>query len=236
MTDSSENKEIINYLPHHGVIKPNKPGKIRVVFDAGAKCNGTSLNENLLKGPDYLRKLIGILIKFRREKYAIMGDIKEMYHQIFVSLKDRDALRFVWRKFPSDHIDDYRMIVHIFGKIDSPCIANWAIKKTAKDEIDNFSMRAILAILEHFYMDDYLDSFSSQSETIKICKEICEILKKGGFHLGKFVSNDKEILKALPQEDLSTNCQSVNLDLDNIPLERALGILWDPDNDIFKMS
>ena len=45
----NENNEIVNYIPHHGVKNVNKPGKIRVVFDAGAKCINTSLNENLLK-------------------------------------------------------------------------------------------------------------------------------------------------------------------------------------------
>ena len=71
---------------------------------------------------DYLSKIISILISFREEKFAVMGDIKEMYHQIFVSPKDRDALRFVWRKFSTDPIEDYRMSVHIFGKVDSPCV------------------------------------------------------------------------------------------------------------------
>ena len=66
-------------------------------------------------------------------------------------------------------------------------------------------------------MDDFLDSFSSQTEAINICKEIYEILKNGGFHLTKFLSNDREILKSLPQDDLSANCQSFNLDLDKIP-------------------
>jgi hypothetical protein len=36
------------YIPHHGVLNPNKPGKVRVVFDAAATCNGASLNNNLL--------------------------------------------------------------------------------------------------------------------------------------------------------------------------------------------
>ena len=53
-----------------------------------------------------------------------MGDIKEMSHQIFLSLKDRDALCFIWHKFSTDPIDDYRMSVHILDEIDSPCIAN----------------------------------------------------------------------------------------------------------------
>ena len=127
----NENNLLVNYIPHHGVKNVNKPGKIRVVFDAGAKCNNTSLNENLLKEPIYLSKLINILIKFRKEKFAVTGDIKEMYHQIFVSPKNQDALRFVWRKFSTDPIEDYRMNVHIFGKIDSSCIANWVVKKNS---------------------------------------------------------------------------------------------------------
>ena len=74
----NENNEIVNYIPNHEVKNVNKPGKVRVVFDAGAKSNSTSLNQNLLKGPGYLSKLISILIKFRKEKFAVMGDIKEI--------------------------------------------------------------------------------------------------------------------------------------------------------------
>ena len=44
-----------------------------------------------------------------------MGGIKERYHQIFVSPKDQDALCFVWRKFSTDPIEDYRMSLHICG-------------------------------------------------------------------------------------------------------------------------
>ena len=31
-----------NYIPHHGVMKVNKPGTARVVFDASAKCDNIS--------------------------------------------------------------------------------------------------------------------------------------------------------------------------------------------------
>ena len=41
-----------------------KPGKMTVVFDAGAKFQSTSLSENVCKGPDLLNSLIGGLIKF----------------------------------------------------------------------------------------------------------------------------------------------------------------------------
>ena len=72
--------------------------------------------------------MVRILLRFRRDKFAVMMDIEQMYHQIKVKESDQDALLFVWRNTPEEEIDDYKMTVHIFGKIDSPCIANWVIK------------------------------------------------------------------------------------------------------------
>ena len=40
------------YFPHYGVYHPNKPVKIRVVYDLSAEFHGTSINKALLSGPD----------------------------------------------------------------------------------------------------------------------------------------------------------------------------------------
>ena len=129
---------ITNYIQHHYVLQPNKPGKVRVVFDAAAKHNNISLNEKLLKGSDLLNSLIGLLMRFRKGEYAVMTDIEKMFHQIYVLEKDRDALRFLWRDKPTDKICDYITNVYLFGKIDSPCCASWSVKKTATNQANNY--------------------------------------------------------------------------------------------------
>ena len=60
------------YIPHHSVFHPRK-GKMRVVFDCGAVYKGTSLNNQLLPGPNLTNSLTGVLIRFRQEPVAVIG-------------------------------------------------------------------------------------------------------------------------------------------------------------------
>ena len=83
------------YLPHHSVVDPRKPEKVRVVFDCAARYRGTSLNDRVLRGPDLTNKLVGVLLRFREEPFALMSDIQAMYHQIKVHPDDVDALHFL---------------------------------------------------------------------------------------------------------------------------------------------
>ena len=75
---------------------PKKPDKIRVVFDCSAKCAGSSLNDQLLQGPDLTNSLVGVLTRFRQESVAFMSDIEAMFYQVFVPEEQRDFLRFLW--------------------------------------------------------------------------------------------------------------------------------------------
>ena len=83
-------------LPHHPVTNPTKPGKMRIVFDAAAEYNGTSLNKNLIHGPDMTNNLVAVLLRFRQGKIGIAADVEGMFHQIRVRKEDQDSLRFLW--------------------------------------------------------------------------------------------------------------------------------------------
>ena len=85
------------YLPHHAVLNPKKPGKVRVVFDAASKFDGVSLNDKLLTGPDLLNNVLGILMRFRTGKIGVMAAIEQMFHQVGVCEEDRDSALLVER-------------------------------------------------------------------------------------------------------------------------------------------
>ncbi|KAJ8021855.1 hypothetical protein HOLleu_39169 [Holothuria leucospilota] len=149
------------YLPHHPVLHPQKPGKVRVVFDCAAQWKGHSLNGHLLQGPDLSNSLIGVLLRFREGPIAVAADVESMFHQVRVSTKDCDALRFLWwrdgdiTQEPVDH----RMLVHLFGATSSPSCAGYALRKTADDNRCNYDNNVIETIHKNFYVDD--------------CPEIC---------------------------------------------------------------
>ena len=48
------------YLPHHPVVNPKKPEKLRVVFDCAAKFLGKSLNDYLLQGSNLTANLVDV--------------------------------------------------------------------------------------------------------------------------------------------------------------------------------
>ena len=70
------------YLPHHPVIHPYKPSKVRVVFDCAAKCKDVCLNDALMQGPNLINSLIGVLTRFPKDRVVLVGDIESMFHLV----------------------------------------------------------------------------------------------------------------------------------------------------------
>ena len=209
------------YLPIHPVTNPNKPGKVRLVNDAAAQYHGTSLNKSLITGPDLLNSLIGVLLRFRVGPVAISADVEEMFLRIRTTEEDSDSLRFLWKDdfHNNDSPDTYKMLVHIFGAKDSPTVANYALKRTARDNSDKFDALTFETALRSFYVDDCLKSDDSYATAITLVKQLIEMMKLGNFRLTKFISNSKTVLDALPPSEVSP---TVSVDIDIEKCARAL--------------
>ena len=53
----------------------------------------------------------------------------------------------------------------------------------------------------------------------------------GGFKLTKFISNSRRVLETIPIEDHAKSLKDLDLKFDSLPTERALGMLWNVEND-----
>ena len=143
-----------------------------------------------------------------------------MFHQVFVDPKDVDSLRFLWRDNPENPLLDCEMNVHLFGKVDSHCIANWALRKSGEDSTEDVNF----ALNNNFYLGDYLKSMSNERDLISLTCKVVSVLKFHGFKLKKFISNPETVLQSLPQSTL--NQRYVNLIFFSPTSERALGLIW----------
>ena len=79
--------------------------------------------------------------------------------------------------------------------------------------------------MKNFYVNDSLFSKPSTEQAVHSSLELMRMLRKGNFRLTKFMSNDKDVLAAIPAEERTIK----NLDLDKLPIERALGQQWNID-------
>ena len=223
------------YLPHHAVFHSRKPDKLRIVFDCAAKLRGTSLNDQLMHGPDRTNNLFGVLNRFRQEAIALVSDIEGMFHQVKVDPKDYDALRFLWWQDGdlTQQPVEYRMLLHLFGSTSSPSCASFCLRKTAWDNTGDFGHQVIDTVLKNFYVDDCLKTVSSKAVAVQLRIDLCHLLSRGGFRVTKWLCIDKDVLETIPKFERARSVLDLDLSNQNLPHERTLGVQWNMDSDTF---
>ena len=212
----------LHYLPHHAVIKRDREtSKVRVVYDASARDNGLSLNDCLYKGPKFNQKIFNILLKFRTHKIALTADIEKAFLMISIVLRDRNALRFLWIKDPSDldNIQTYRFTRVVFGVSSSPFLLNATIKHhleryrhTNEDFVDK--------LMKCFYVDDVITGAETVQEALSLFMFSKSLMKEGGFNLCKFNSNSQQLQAMI---DNSNDVISVNPSNEETYVKATLG-------------
>ncbi|XP_046869179.1 uncharacterized protein LOC124461760 [Drosophila willistoni] len=201
LTESELNKGKSSWLlPIFTGTNPNK-NKTRLVWDAAAKVKGTSLNDVLLKGPDILASLVGVLIRFRERPVAVAGDISEMFHQVRVRPEDQTAQKFLWRSGNSAKAaETFVMQVMTFGASCSPALANY-IKNRNAEWFRKESPRAVAAICRNTFVDDWLESTNTKDELTELALEVQSIHLDGGFNMRRWTSNSPSVVRALTNQE-----------------------------------
>ncbi|XP_036329696.1 uncharacterized protein LOC118741829 [Rhagoletis pomonella] len=227
-TDMAINNKHIWYLPIFIAKNPNKPNKVRLVWDAAAKSHGTSLNDHLLTGPDLLQPLIEILLRFRVGEVAICADIAEMFHRINIRKEDMHAQRFLWYDQISGQTKAYVMCAMTFGINCGPCIAHYVRNKNAEQNRQKYPS-AYEAIQNAHYVDDYIDSAENEEAAFAVADEVRSVHRAGGFEIRNWASNSPNVLRQLSNID-----PAVQSPVQFSETEKVLGMYWEPYNDVFK--
>ena len=85
-------------------------------------------------------------------------------------------------------LEEYQMVVHLFGAVSSPSVANFALRKTALDNKQEYDNVVVNTVLRNFYVDNCLKSLPTDEDALLHSKELTTLLMKGGFHLTKWVN------------------------------------------------
>ncbi|GFV61686.1 uncharacterized protein TNCV_188441 [Trichonephila clavipes] len=219
-----DNSEVAYYMPHHGVLRPEKSTtKLRVVFNAtNPTSNGLSLNSIQYNGGLAQNDLFTIMIKFREHPYAFTADVKMMYRMILIHESQQPLLRILWKESPEDPVKTFEMKTVTYGTVSAPFLATRTLLQLSRDEEKNFPLAAPV-LRENFYMDDVLCGAASLMEAKALKNQLSGILKKGGMELHKWGSSHPE---------LASNILG-DYEFEN-PIEtKTLGVSWKSQEDCF---
>ena len=182
---------------------------------------GQSLNDKIFTGSDLLSSLFGVFLRFCEGRIAMVADVKEMHHILRLPESAKPAMRFLWSESPDKEPSVYQFKRTVFGEVSAPSRSNYRMSSNVDENGEDLPL-GVEAVYKHFYMEDGLPSTNSREEAIKRRKQMTELLRRGGFHLHKWLTNDPEVLAAIPEQDRFP--RFLELSENKLPTDRALGI------------
>ena len=222
------------YIAHHDVLSPSSLSTpMRVVFNSSARMKGgVSLNDCLAKGPCLLNQLLGILLRFRQDRFAFIGDITKMFHSIDIPIHDQMTHLFLWRNLDvTVKPRTYAMTVVNMGDRPASAIAQTALRMTAEEAKEDFPAASDL-LIRNSYMDDIPGSAATKEEGTRLMLEAEQILNEKGFKMknwtfsgqkrGKERSKDQAAVQELLKSDMGNE------------IGKVLGMGWEPEEDIIQ--
>ncbi|GFS56408.1 integrase catalytic domain-containing protein [Trichonephila clavipes] len=189
------------YIPHHGVLRPEKlTTKLRIVFNGSSPTTtGISLNDILLKG-EVKEDVFETISRFRRHKFAFTTDIQKMYRQILINPDQQDLQRIIWKHGPDAEILTYRLKTVTYGLSNAPFLAIRTLQQLAKDEKSRFPL-ASETLLYDTYMDDIVSGAPDLETAQQLQSQLKDALQSCGMNLHKWSSNSPELLNSSLSSD-----------------------------------
>ena len=210
----------IFYLPHRPIIKASSSSPVRPVFDGSAPTHtGVSLNQAVSQGPSLYPDMVQIIVRFRRWKIGLTGDIRQAFLNIFMNPIDKDCHRFLL--YANKEIIHARFTRVPFGNSSSPFLLNATIKWHLSTFPDSPTLRELK---KNLFVDNLLTGADTVEEAEMMYKEACEILKSGGFELDKWSSNSQNLMKKFTNDQVC------------VKSSKLLGLEWDMDRDVIFYS
>ncbi|XP_068229330.1 uncharacterized protein [Palaemon carinicauda] len=219
--EMSEYDGPIHYIHHHEVLKESSTSTpVRIVFNSSADYKGHRLNDYWAKGPDLLNDLVEILLRFRQDNVAVIGDISKMYNSVRLKELEQHTHRFVWRDADYSRPPNHHVLTAVgFGDRPSGVIAITALKKTASIKENEFP--EIKNIIDrNTYVDDIIFSCEDVNKAKKLMGNMNLVLNEGGFKIKHWIMSNNETLDN-------------ELKLLYAGEEKVLSLHWIPRKDIF---
>jgi hypothetical protein len=174
--------------------------KLRVVFDASARSDpGCSLIQATNSGPVLQSSLKTILLRFRSQPYAVVGDIKQTYPQVRVG-ETAEYQNILWREEPNERIKVYQLDTVTFGTTPAAYLATGSLNHTS-EFIDNKKVSD--CICEDFYVDDMHTVEADEKDLIDKVTTVITHFATFGMKLVKINSNSNKLLDNVSVENKS---------------------------------
>jgi hypothetical protein len=138
--------------------------------------------------------------------------------------ENRKLQQILWRNSKGE-IDTYQLNTVTFGLSAAPYLAIRCLTQLAEDEGHQYP-RAATVLRRDFYVDDVLTGVDTRIEALSLSRELTELLNIAGLNIRKWASNDRKLLKGLPEQDINDK-----LLLGESQIFKTLGVVWNSSDD-----
>ena len=175
--------------------------KLRVVYNASCKGGKTSvsLNSCLHVGLPMTPMIFGVLLRFRANHVALVGDIEKAFLNIEIHPEDKDSLRSLWVNnvnSPEPEVTILRFQRVVFGCNSSLFLLNAVLRHHINKYVEE-DLELVRKLIGGFFVDDLVTGGKDVKDTLLLYKKAKETMKAAGFSLRKWKTHNAELAREI---------------------------------------